>query len=440
MRQAIDSTRYVHTIEQAELSGPVGKVVECSGSTLICSGLDACLGDICQIQSLQEETPVLAEVVGFRDGKLICLPQTSTRGVYPGARVTRIGDVPSIKVSDAFIGRVVDAYGYPIDGKGDIAGVEAMPLLPAPINPLSRQLITEPLHSGVAIIDSCLPLGKGQRVGIFAGSGVGKSTLLAMLAKHSSADINVIALIGERGREVEEFIEYTLGPEGMRNTVILVATADALPLVRVNAAYTASSIAEYFCQKGKDVLFIMDSVTRFATAYREIGLARGEPPTSRGYTPSTFSVLPALIERTGNFKNKGSITGIYSVLVEGDDFNEPVSDNLRAVLDGHIMLTREMANKGQFPAVSVLDSISRLADKVANEDQAKVAHKVRRLLALYDENKDRVAIGAYTEGQNHELDFAIRVMPRLQQIFHQSSDESMPVSELMTKLTKVLGL
>lgn len=430
--ECIDLVANSQTITQ------MGRVEEYTGSVVVCDGPDVCVGDVCEILPLGQHKSVRAEVIGFRDGKVLCLPYTSMQGIGPGAKVKAYHQPTSIAVSEDMIGRVLDAFGQPIDGKGPIVAKQEMPLLPEPMNPLTRQLIKTPLSTGVGIIDSCLPLGKGQRVGIFAGSGVGKSTLLAMIAKHSSADINVIALVGERGREVEEFIEETLGESGMANTVIVVATADSLPLVRVNAAYSATAIAEYFSDQGKDVMLIMDSVTRFATAYRDIGLSRGEPPTARGYTPSTFSVVPALIERTGNFKQRGSITGVYSVLVEGDDFNEPVSDALRAVLDGHIMLTRDLANFGQFPAVSVLNSVSRLASKVSSKEHRRCADKIRQLLAIYEENRDRIAIGAYSPGQDKLLDLAVDVMPKMIELLKQDPDDKADLEKLLLALNTLV--
>ena len=392
-----------------------GQVRAVAGLRIEVVGLESAVGDLCLVQGPQGETP--AEVVAFGQGHLILMPLTDTRGISPGDRVYSTSRPLSIRVGPQLLGRVLDGLGEPLDGGPAIRGQER-PLLADCPSPLSRPQITDSIETGISSIDGFMTLGKGQRLGIFAGSGVGKSTLTGMLARGSSADVNVIALIGERGREVRDFLEESLGTLGLARSVLIVATSDASPLLRFKATFSAIAVAEYFRDQGKDVLFIMDSVTRFATAAREIGLTVGEPPTLRGYPPSLFAELPRVVERLGNTE-QGSITGLFTVLVEGDDFNEPVSDAMRGLLDGHVILDRRIATKSQFPAIHVLQSISRLMSRIVRPDHLEAAQLLRRLMAVYDENRDLIQVGAYRPGIDAELDLAVQLMPHIEAlVFH----------------------
>ena len=402
-----------------------GQVRAVAGLRIEVVGLESAVGDLCLIQGPQGETP--AEVVAFGQGHLILMPLTDTRGISPGDRVYSTSRPMSVRVGPQLLGRVLDGLGAPLDGGPVIRGQERSILADCP-SPLSRPQILEPIETGIASIDGFMTLGKGQRLGIFAGSGVGKSTLTGMLARGSSADVNVIALIGERGREVKDFLEESLGPEGLAKSVLIVATSDASPLLRFKATFSAITIAEHFRDLGNDVLFIMDSVTRFATAAREIGLTVGEPPTLRGYPPSLFAELPRVVERLGNTE-KGSITGLFTVLVEGDDFNEPVSDAMRGLLDGHVILDRGIATKSNFPAVHVLNSISRLQSRIVRPEHLEAAQLLRRLMSTYDENRDLIQVGAYRQGIDKELDLAVQLMPWIEKlIFHGTEVRPMEVT------------
>ncbi|RMG57803.1 MAG: FliI/YscN family ATPase, partial [Deltaproteobacteria bacterium] len=360
---------YVRDIEPIK---SYGRIVRGVGLVFEGQGPKAYIGDVCEISS--EEGPVEAEVIGFRDDRVLLMTLKDARGIGPGLRVVAKGRQKFVRVGDDLLGRVLDGLGNPIDGKGPVSG-HLYPIFTEPINPLLRKRISEPLDTGIKVINTMLTCGKGQRVGIMAGSGVGKSVLLGMMARNTAADVNVIALIGERGREVREFIEKDLGKEGLSRSVVVVATSDTSPLMRIRGAFLATAIADYFRSQGKDVLFMMDSVTRFAMAQREIGLAAGEPPTTKGYPPSVFNLLPKLLEKAGTWEGKGSVTGFYTVLVEGDDFNEPIADAARSVLDGHIVLSRELANRNQYPAVDVLQSVSRLMKDIISEEHRSVAER-----------------------------------------------------------------
>lgn len=396
--------RFLQAIQSTSTVRRTGKITQFFGLAVESSGPDVFLGEICEISYPNSAQPVMAEVVGFRGGNVLLMPCGSIAGVHVGSEVIATGRSTMVAVGDALIGRVLDGFGRPIDEKGDLSGTHFYPVHPEPVNPLTRQRVDEYLETGILAIDGLLSLGKGQRVGIFAGSGVGKSTLLGLIAKQVNVDVNVIALIGERGREVLDFIDQILGEEGLQKSVVVVAGADQPALVRVHAAYTAMAIAEYFRDQGRDVLLTMDSLTRFAMAQREIGLAIGEPPTARGYTPSTFDKIPRLAERAGNFEGKGSITALFTVLVEGDDFNEPVSDHSRAILDGHIVLTRKLANLGIFPAIDVLQSNSRLKRVVLSESEYDLSTKAIRQLGRYEELRDAIELGVYKSGENTSSD------------------------------------
>ncbi len=429
----------LHAVAHCETVPRVGKVSQYYGMAVESVGPDVFLGELCHVHPPSQVAPVIAEVVGFRDGKVMLMPYGNLHGVHVGSEIIATGKTATVPVGRGFVGRIVDAFGHPLDEGGAIEASENYPLYPEPLNPLQRSPISEMLETGVGAIDSFLSVGRGQRMGIFAGSGVGKSTLLGMIARNSRAAVNVIALIGERGREVIDFIQSNLGPEGLERSVVVVAGADQPALVRTRAAFAATALAEYFRNQGLDVLLAMDSVTRFAMAQREIGLAIGEPPTARGYTPSSFSILPKLLERAGNFRVGGSITAFYTVLVEGDDFNEPVTDNLRAILDGHIVLSRQTANRGQFPAVALLESISRLQPQLVNPGHRQTVRELLRLLAVYEDSRDMIDMGVYEAGQNPEIDKAIAVIPEVNRLLAQSADESVDCADLMLQLNTALN-
>ena len=398
----------------------IGKIIEIIGLTIVADGPSSSIGDLCHI--IQDDEVIYSEVVGFRKDCILLMPLGSIEGLKAGAKVINTGSSMKIKVSPTLLGRVLDGLGNPIDNKGEIIADEYYPTNASIINPMDRKPIDEPLSLGVRAIDGLNTIGKGQRVGIFAGSGVGKSTTLAMIAKNTSADINVIALIGERGREVREFIENTMGIEGMKRSIVVCATSEQPALVKIKASFVACAIAEYFRDKGKDVLFMLDSVTRIALAQREVGLAVGEPPATRGYTPSVFALLPKFLERAGANKN-GTITGLYTVLVEGDDMNEPIADAARSILDGHIVLSRTLAHKNHYPAIDVLASISRVMNNIVNDEHKQAAGKIRNLLASYAKNEDLINIGAYARGTDPMTDKAIALTDKINNYLIQSTDD-----------------
>lgn len=413
----------------------VGKVVEIIGLIIEADGPESSIGDLCHIVSDDIE-PISCEVVGFRENRILLMPLGSIEGLKAGAKVVNSGSDMKVKVSDSLLGRVLDGLGNPIDGLGEIAADKYYSTSGKLINPLKRKPIDEPLSLGIRAIDGLITVGKGQRMGIFAGSGVGKSTTLAMMAKNTSADINVIALIGERGREVREFIEHTLGVDGMKRSVVVVATSEQPSLVKIKAAFVACAIAEYFRDKGKDVLFMLDSVTRIALAQREVGLAVGEPPATRGYTPSVFALMPKFLERAG-CNECGTITGLYTVLVEGDDFNEPVSDTARSILDGHIMLSRSLAHKNHYPAIDVLQSISRVMNNIVDKEHKDAAGKIRSLLASYAKNEDLINIGAYQRGADPLVDKAISLMDKIDRYLIQSGEDK---TDYQTSVSEIIRL
>ena len=387
----------------------LGEVVQVTGLVIESEGPQVSLGDLCQIRS-DSMAELSAEVVGFRGQRVLLMPLGEMHQIHPGCAVVATGRCADHRVGKALIGRILNGLGQPIDGHGPLESSETRRLHCSPPNPLKRQRISAPFETGVKALDVFAPFGCGQRVGLFAGSGVGKSTLLGMIARGAESEVNVIALVGERGRELREFVEKDLGLEGMARSVVVVATSDQPALVRLRAALLATSIAEYFRDEGQKVLFMMDSVTRFAMAQREIGLAVGEPPASRGYTPSVFSLLPRLMERTG-MGEYGSITAIYTVLVDGDDMNEPIADAVRGILDGHVVLSRALATANHFPAIDVLESVSRVINEVCTPEEVALAGTARDLLALYRKNEDLISIGAYVSGHNQKLDAAVRKHP-----------------------------
>lgn len=430
--------RYLDAIRTVDLVRKVGHVRELAGLSIAASGPDVAIGEICEISPRHGGATLRAEVVGLREGRVILMPYGEMQGIGAGSEVVATGQRPRIGVGAALLGRVIDAFGTPLDNKATIATAEYRPLKALPLNPLTRPRVAQVLETGVRCIDSMLTLGRGQRVGIFAGSGVGKSTLLGMITRNIHVDVNVIALIGERGREVREFIDKHLGPEGLRRTVVVVATSDQPALARARAAYAATAIAEYFRDSGQQVLLTMDSVTRFAMARREIGLAVGEPPTARGYTPSVFAELPELCERCGTAESGGTITALYTVLVEGDDFNEPISDMLRATLDGHIILARRLAQQGHYPAIDILHSVSRLfGDLVAAEDQ-QLVHDALECLSVYERNRQLIDMGAYRPGSSVDIDQAIRLWPALTQFLKQKGEQGVARSVALDALRGVM--
>lgn len=414
-----------------------GRVVKVVGMTVESVGPHAMLGDICMIRS--DSSECLAEVVGFRDSRLVLMPLGELTAVGPGADVIALHTRLTVNCGEGLLGRVIDGLGRPMDGFGPITNVKSQPIDASPPNPLERKRISKQLQTGVRVIDGLLSVGKGQRMGVFAGSGVGKSTLLSMIARNTSADVNVIALIGERGREVLEFIENDLGPEGLARSVVVVSTSDQPALIRLKAAFVATAIAEHFRDVGKDVNLMMDSLTRFAMAQREIGLAVGEPPTSRGYTPSVFALLPKLLERAGN-SAVGTITGFYTVLVDGDDLNDPIADAVRGILDGHVVLTRKFANAGRFPAVDVLASLSRLFSTLADQHHASAATQLRRWLQRYSEVEDLIRIGAYQSGLDAETDTAISRMPQVRAFLEQRASEPTSLEQTLRLMYDTAGV
>jgi flagellum-specific ATP synthase len=413
----------------------LGRVTKVVGLTIESAGPQVKMGEVCYIYPVNSDVPITSEVVGFHDEGVLLMPLGDMTGVGPGSRVLGTGRHFEVEVGYHMLGRVLDGIGQPIDGKGKLQSGKPWSIHNDPPNPLFRQRIDKPLTLGVRAIDSMLTIGQGQRVGIFAGSGVGKSTLLGMIARNTSADINVIALIGERGREVREFIENDLGPEGLARSILVVATSEKPALVRVTGALMATAIAEFFRSEGKSVMLMMDSLTRFSMAQREIGLATGEPPVTRGYTPSVFAMLPKMLERAGN-NEVGSITALYTVLVDGDDMNEPITDTVRGILDGHIVLARKLANNGHYPAIDVLQSISRVMPNIVDESHLKQAMILKELMAVYNASEDLISIGAYQRGSNPKLDIAInkhdKMMSFLQQGMYEKTDFLSAVEALTT--------
>ncbi len=414
-----------------------GRVTEVVGLLVESRGPAAAIGDFCEVRT-SSGRPVRLQVIGFRDGRVLSMPLEETGGLQAGDPVYARSDQALLPVGPALLGRILDGFGEPIDKGGEVAAEDRYDLYQPPPGPLEREQIREPLVTGIRAIDSLLPCGRGQRIGIFGGSGVGKSTLLGSMAKHSQADVNVIALIGERNREVKEFIENELGPEGLRRSVVVVATSDQPAALRLRACFVALAASEYFRDQGANVLLVMDSVTRLAMAQREIGLAAGEPPSQKGYTPSVFNLLPRVFERAGHF-TAGSITGFFTVLVEGDDFNEPISDAVRAILDGHIVLSRDLGAAGHYPAIDVLNSVSRLASRLAGSEQMEASRRMREALAAYQRSEDLINLGAYASGSNPELDAAIQLRPRLLEFLRQPPDEVTPFEETLERMVAITG-
>lgn len=428
---------YEERIKNANTVKHFGKVTQVVGLVIESAGPAVSIGRLCNIENYHSRTKVKAEVVGFRDDRILLMPLGSISGITPGAIVTSMAEQLRVPVGPELVGRVLGGLGQPIDGKGPIMTTDTRPIHADPIPALKRKRITEPLRTGIKAVDFTAAVGKGQRMGIFSGSGVGKSVMLGMMARGSSADVNVVALVGERGREVREFLETDLGSEGMKRTVVVAVTSDQPALIRIKGAMVATTVAEYFRDQGKDVMLLMDSLTRIAMAQREIGIAIGEPPTSKGYTPSVFALLPRLLERAGH-SQQGSITGLYTVLVEGDDLNEPISDAVRSLLDGHVTLSRRLASLNQYPAVDVLDSISRLMKDISIEEEIRLAGKVRELVSVYREAEDLITIGAYVKGSNPKVDRAILKIDEINRFFQQGIEELADYEDSFQKLKAIM--
>lgn len=426
--------RYVERARRADPLPPLGRVVRTVGLLVESRGPRARVGELCDLVPAGGEPILPLEVVGFRDGLLQSVPLGTTAGIRPGDRIIARGGSAAIDVGDGLLGRVIDGLGRPLDSAGPIVAADTYPLQPPPMNPLARDPIVAPLGTGVRCIDALLTCGRGQRIGVFGGSGVGKSTLLGMMARGTAADISVIALVGERGREVRGFLEHDLGEDGLRRSVVVVSTSDNPALVRLRAAYAATSIAEYFRDQGKNVLLMMDSVTRFAMAQREVGLAAGEPPTAKGYPPSVFALLPGLLERAGNVRGRGSITGFYTVLVEGDDHSEPVADHVRAILDGHIVLSRELAARNHYPAVDILHSVSRTMPDVTEVEHRVKASRVREWMATNHASEDLVSVGAYVPGSNPRIDEALAKKDGITAFLRQDAGDLQPLTSAIAAL------
>ncbi|MBP8650572.1 MAG: FliI/YscN family ATPase [Pseudomonadota bacterium] len=433
-----DFAKHIASLKDTDPIQVRGKVTNIVGLVVEGHGPGSCMGGMCEIYSKGVSDSIMAEVVGFRDKRVLLMPLGDLGGIGPGSTIIARKSNPSVKVGDELLGRVIDGMGNPLDGKGSLTLGQEMPLYGRTINPLKKKRITEPLDLGIAAINGVLTIGKGQRMAIMAGSGVGKSVLMGMMARHTQADVNVIALIGERGREVKEFIERDLGPEGLKRSVVIAAISDQPALIRIRGAYLATTVAEYFRDKGLDVLLMMDSITRYALSMREIGLAVGEPPTTKGYTPSCFAKLPRLLERAGNTSSKGSITGLYTVLVEGDDFSEPVADSVRSIVDGHIVLSRELAARNHYPAIDILGSVSRVMNDIVSREHMKMARRIVEYKAVYEEARDLINIGAYVAGSNPQIDTAVKHIDAVNEFLRQDIDERVTLEESLARMGKII--
>lgn len=435
----IDFAKYHRLLGQVNTIRIHGKVTEIIGLVVEGNGPAVSIGELCGIFPAGSAKPVTAEVVGFKKGKVLLMPLQTIQGLSPGCKIVSLGRKAGVNVGKSLLGRVIDGLGNPIDNKGPIECESDYPIYADPINPLARGRIAEPVDLGIRALNGVLCCGKGQRMGIFAGSGVGKSILLGMMARNTNADVNVIGLIGERGREVREFLEKNLGKEGLARSVVVVAGSDMHPLIRMRAAYVATSISEYFRDLGENVLLMVDSLTRFAMAQREIGLSVGEPPAAKGYTPSVFSLLPKLLERSGIMEKRGSITGLYTILVEGDDFNEPIADAARSILDGHVVLSRELASKNHYPAIDVLQSVSRVMLDIVDDEHRQMARKIIQILAAYKKAEDLINIGAYVQGSNPEIDYAVTMIDRVNGFLRQDIDEKIDFEQTINQMRALLA-
>ncbi|VBB42471.1 flagellum-specific ATP synthase [uncultured Desulfatiglans sp.] len=434
----IDFSKYHRTLQHHSPIRAIGRVTKVVGFLTEANGPVSSVGSICEIYSRECACRITAEVLGFRDDKVLLMPLGDLHSISPGSRVVSRQGRATVPVGERLLGRVVDGMGSPIDGKGPIGADAKYPIYAEPLNPLLRKRIERPLDVGVRAVNGLLTIGRGQRMGIFAGSGVGKSVLLGMMARNTTADVNVIALIGERGREVKDFIEKHLGEEGLRRSVVVVATSDCMPVIRMRGAFIAMAIAEYFRDRGQQVLLLMDSITRFAMAQREVTLAAGEPPTTKGYTPSVFAQLPRLLERAGTSAGAGSITGLYTVLVEGDDMNDPIADSVRSILDGHIVLSRDLAHQRHYPAIDILGSISRIMDDIVNAGVQKNADEIKRILAAYRKAEDIINIGAYARGSNKDIDYAIKMIDKIKFFLQQDKNERVSYEQSIEEMDRIL--
>lgn len=435
-----DFDKYLDTIDQAATVDVKGRVKEVIGLVVRATVPETRVGELCYIYNSRSATPVKAEVVGFQGGDVLLMPLGDLMNIGPSSEVQSTGQCLTVKVGNGILGRVLNGLGEPIDTttKGPLDCDREYPVYGHPPDPLRRKRVLKPLSTGVRAIDALLTCGEGQRVGLFAAAGVGKSTLMGMIARNTEADVNVITLVGERGREVRDFLEQDLGPEGLARSVVVCATSDQPSLVRLKAAYVGTAIAEYFRDAGKRVMLMMDSVTRFARAQREVGLACGEPPARAGYTPSVFAELPKLLERAGN-SDKGSITAFYTVLVAGDDMNEPVADKVRSILDGHVILSRDLASRGHYPAISVLDSVSRVMSAVTSKEHRQTASRIRDIMATYQKNRDLILIGAYQKGTDFRVDEAIDRIDAITEFLQQRTDEKATFAETASRMPQVIG-
>ncbi|KYG70427.1 FliI/YscN family ATPase [Bdellovibrio bacteriovorus] len=430
--------KYSDVISSIHLTRDSGKVTEVNGMLIKGYLPGASVGSIVQIIPSGMDKSFLAEVVGFKDKHVLMMALNDMRGVALGSKIILARQIATVRAGDELLGRVVDGLGRPLDDKGEVENFREIPLYSEVRNPLDRRPIREPIDLGIRAINGALTAGLGQRVAIMAGSGVGKSVLLGMMARNTNADVNVIAMIGERGREVREFIEHDLGPQGMARSVVVCVTSDQSPLLRMRGAYVATALAEYFCSQGKNVLLMMDSVTRFAMAQREIGLSTGEPPSQKGYTPSVFATLPKLLERAGSFEGEGSITGFYTTLVEGDDMNDPIGDSVRSIVDGHIVLSRALAQKGHFPAIDIMQSASRVMRAVSSPEHAKLAQKLRETLAIYKDAEDLINIGAYKPGSNPKIDKAVKVIDAVNDFLKQRVEDPTNFTQTVRQMQQIL--
>jgi len=434
----MDFEKYHRTVKDINPFSVYGKISGVIGLLVEGHKPGTSIGEMCRIYPNGNGRTIGAEVVGFRNEKVLLMPLANLDGVGPDCRILSTGEKSNVKVGHNLLGRVIDGLGNPVDDRGPIESEDEYPIYADPINPLKRGRITEPMDLGIRAINGLFSCGRGQRMGIFSGSGVGKSVLLGMIARNTRADVSVIGLVGERGREVREFVENSLGEEGLARSVVVAATSDMHPLIRMRAAYVATAISEYFRDQGMDVLLMVDSLTRFAMAQREVGLSIGEPPTTKGYTPSVFSLMPKLLERAGSVEGSGSITGLYTVLVEGDDFNEPIADAARSILDGHITLSRELASKNQYPAIDALESISRLMIDLVDDKHRKRANDIINTVAIYKKAEDLINIGAYVEGSNPEIDNAIKMTGRINSFLRQDIEEKIGFEESREQLLALL--
>jgi FliI/YscN family ATPase len=437
MTERILLAPYLDQLDRIPAHRWTGQVTQVVGLLVESRGPSAAIGDFCEIRTSGGRR-IRTQVIGFRSGRVLSMPLEEIDGLQLGDAISARSDDARVEVGPGLLGRIIDGFGKPMDGGGPIEAHDAYTLHGDPVSPLAREHITEPLVTGIRAIDGLLPCGKGQRIGIFGGSGVGKSTLLGSMSRHNSADVTVIAMIGERNREVRGFLENELGPEGRKRSVVVCATSERPAPLRVRACLVALAVAEYFRDQGASVLLVMDSVTRLAMAQREIGLAAGEPPSQKGYTPSVFNLLPKVLERAGNFR-RGSITGFFTVLVEGDDFNEPICDAVRGILDGHFILSRQLAGQGHYPALDILQSVSRLTSAVAGTHQQQSARQMRRALATYRDSEDLIQLGAYAAGSNPALDMSIQLRPEMLEFLRQDHTTNTPLDETLQRLDDIAG-